>query len=176
MDSEQSSVDTIADDQRVFDNVARLLEVSAGQIEMAKCDGAGEFHKLSTLSTEIFRDIRQLKDQVSKEDAELLAAVTRLEAKTNAALAHFQFFDLMSQRIDHGVQSVSLLSAYLKDKEITLADDCWHQFRESITRKFALEQEKELFELMMNGATREEAVQSMQKKRDITKSLCVEYF
>lgn len=160
----------------VCKNVARLLEVSAGQIELAKCDGAKAFHKLSALSTEIFRDIALLLDEIGEESPELKERLGDIAKKTDSALGYFQFFDLMNQRIDHGVHSVSQLSDYLRGKDIKVADECWLNFRDSISDHFSLEQEKELFELMMSGMPREQAVQEMQKRRENSSSLSVEFF
>lgn len=177
MEDTKKPQDKLVENIQVCENVARLLEVSAGQIDMAILDGAKAFQELSVLSTEIFKAISELKESLDDEAKAGSQSVLRvLEDKTNTALSYFQFFDLMNQRVDHSVHAVSQLSQYLRDKKIDVADECWADFRDSIASGYSLEQEKELFELMMEGVSRKEAVEHLQRKREQSKPLNVEFF
>lgn len=170
LDNKESS------DNQVCENVARLLEVSAAQIEMAMRDGSKAFDNLAAVSTDIFNLISELENVLGQDHEKLVPIFHELHRKRNDALEAFQFFDLLNQRVDHGVSSVSQLSQYLKNKNIDLSDDCWEDFKEGITTQFSLDQEKRLFELMMAGATRADALRQIEEMYANDNRVSVEFF
>lgn len=176
MDSDTTLKIEEQEDTRVCENVARLLEVSSAQIEMAMRDGSKAFDSLSQLSTDIFRLISALEEKAGNLNEEVDVLLRDLDNKRSDALGAFQFFDLLSQRVEHGVNSVSQLSQYLKGKEIDVADECWGEFKESITARFSLDQEKRLFELMMAGSSREDALRRIEELYASDNRVSVEFF
>ncbi len=155
--------------------IARLLEVTGAQIDMAMFDGYKAVEVLTGIMSEVggislaLRKMLDAKEVIEREELE--DYVRTLEKSTDMALREFQFYDLLTQRVAHGVNSVDMLSKYLASNQDAGCMENWESFQKTINERFSLESEKKLFELMMSGLPTDEA---LDKLADSSKAVAVD--
>ncbi|MGV6858721.1 MAG: hypothetical protein ACWA5X_07060 [bacterium] len=156
--------------QDIREEMARILEVAGAQIDMAMFDGFKAVEVLTGVMSELgsvslaLRGVLEGGESISRDDLE--DYLTSLDKNTDLALKEFQFYDLLTQRIAHGVKSVDLLSKYLSSNKDAGCLENWKAFRDSINERFSLESEKRLFDLMMSGISTDKALDLLASQGD----------
>lgn len=77
----------------------------------------------------------------------------------NQAITNFQFYDRLSQRIDHVARSLQNLSALIGRADQLYNPAAWVAIQEEIRRSYSMEAERLMFEHIMRGASIEDALE-----------------
>lgn len=148
---------------------AKLLGLSVTQIHTSLTDGENSigtltdsFQKLADFCT----TVRSLSDENSaehrsKEEIEQLA--NNMSLTIDNAIVAFQFYDRLSQRMEHVSGSLERLSELIKDENNLNDQAGWKKLREQIKKTYSLDAEHIMYNAIMAGATTAEAL-TMYKK------------
>lgn len=138
-----------------------LLRLAAAQVDFSMREGEKSVNALTDSFTSMAESVatleagtRQLFEQ-HDVDENLKASVTEhcsaVAAKTTQAIIAFQFYDKLTQRLDHVVGSLSKLSDLVSDSSRLYSPPEWKSLQENICSKYTMAEERELFEAIMRG-------------------------
>ncbi len=134
------------------DEIVRILRLACAQIQSAvqQSDQA-----VSSLG-DAFASILDCEDEISRELMQYDAldsfaggacdSAARLGSQTRSAIVALQFYDRLSQRLDHVAGSLELLGDLLARDEDCATDSCWRQLHSQIRSRCSMHEERELFE------------------------------
>ncbi len=143
-----------------------MLNLSVAQIDQSMNEGnasvetlASSFTALATNLNKIQSSVSTIEETVSDETKLMIqgSATTALE-KVNAAIIAFQFYDKLSQRLDHVSESLSSLTALIANPASLYSPPEWQALQESIRSKYTMEEERRMFDKVLSGAPIEEAI------------------
>lgn len=91
---------------------------------------------------------------------EKLAAV---ESQMASAIVAFQFYDKLTQRLGHVRYSLSTLAMFVCDPVQSRQRDQWQRLFNTLRRLYRTEEERRIFQMMIDGASTEEALAKLQQ-------------
>jgi len=138
------------------------------QIDQSMNEGNSSVSALSTSFTGLatnLSDIQSSIEQLSQknESSEKMQLIiqgstsTALD-KVNSAIIAFQFYDKLSQRLDHVSGSLSSLTALISNPEELYSPIAWKGLQETIRSKYTMEEERRMFDKVISGVPIEEAL------------------
>ena len=74
-----------------------------------------------------------------------------------AAIVAFQFYDKLSQRLGHVRYSLSFLAGFVCNRAQTRQRDEWRQLFGTLNRLYRTEEERQIFQMMVEGASAQDA-------------------
>jgi hypothetical protein len=95
--------------------------------------------------------------------ADLGRQLDALRKQTAAAVVAFQFYDKLTQRLSHVRYSLSALAMFVCDRAKSGEQEQWQRLFTTLRRLYRTEEERELFKLMVDGATAEQAREHIQQ-------------
>ncbi|MCP4322706.1 MAG: hypothetical protein GY787_12845, partial [Alteromonadales bacterium] len=78
--------------------------------------------------------------------------------KVHSAIIAFQFYDKLSQRLDHVSESLSALTTLIGNPAELYSPIAWQSLQESIRSKYTMEAERQIFDKVISGVSIEEAL------------------
>lgn len=146
---------------------ANLLGLSILQIHTTLTDGSRSINTLSDSFQELaeycFSVQTILAEQTSSSTTNQVLQINEdMRAKISAAIIAFQFYDRLTQRLDHVTGSLEQLGDLIKDDTHLNDPDGWKNLRDHIRSSYTLATEHVMFDAIMKGATIEEALQIYQ--------------
>jgi hypothetical protein len=149
------------------------LNLSIAQIDLSMTEGGYSVDTLidsfnfmregldnlrATVLNDEVTDIAELK-------AKLMAESAVMSDKVTASIVAFQFYDKLSQRLQHVSKSLSILSDIISHEDRTVDEATWNKFREKMAKYAAMREEYELYELIFTqGMTSEAAIEVMKER------------
>jgi hypothetical protein len=94
---------------------------------------------------------------------DLARQLDALRKQTAAAVVAFQFYDKLTQRLGHVRYSLSALAMFVCDRAKSGEREQWQRLFTTLRRLYRTEEERELFKLMVDGATAEQAREHIQQ-------------
>ncbi len=79
--------------------------------------------------------------------------------KVNSAIIAFQFYDRLSQRLEHVKRDLAWLSEVISTPDQLYNPAAWNKLQQDIASNYTLEEERIMFEHIMKGATVGEALE-----------------
>ena len=148
--------------------IARLLSLCEAQMESAlsESDVAVEALVKSFAGLiEAGQALGSLSGQtpVDAGTVDLAAQLDALLKQTAAAVIAFQFYDKLTQRLGHVRYSLSALAMFVCDRTKSGEREQWKRMFSTLRRLYRTEEERELFKLMVEGASAEEAREYIQQ-------------
>jgi hypothetical protein len=142
---------------------ALLLELCEAQIDSALRDSGRSVEVLTNVFLQLISAVDDLgemakkmapSDQPSSESispaAETAVAITErcgsLTEQIDSAVVAFQFYDKLSQRLDHVRHSLTTLALFVCDRERSSSGDHWNKLRTSLRRLYRTAEERKVFE------------------------------
>ena len=95
--------------------------------------------------------------------ADLAQQLDSLRKQTAAAVVAFQFYDKLTQRLGHVRYSLSALAMFVCDRTKSSEREQWRRLFTTLRRLYRTEEERQIFKLMVDGATAEEAREHIQQ-------------
>ena len=145
----------------------RMLYLATVQIDMALHEGDASIETLSENFTSMIGCIDQITravDDISRQDenAEIIADIEQkgdeISASMQQSIVAFQFYDRLSQRLTHVTHALQALSELVGDQGRIFNPGEWTKLQETIRGRYSMKEEQEMFDLLLNGATIEEAL------------------
>lgn len=157
-----------------------MLNLAVTQIDQSMNEGNASVSTLSTSFTGLatnLSDIQSSIAQLSQQNGSAEKMKVIIEGSTSTALdkVHsaiiaFQFYDKLSQRLDHVSGSLSALTSLISNPEELYSPIAWQTLQETIRSKYTMEEERRMFDKVISGVPIEEALiefnQDMANKSD----------
>lgn len=152
-----------------------MLNLAVAQLEQSMSEGnasvatlSGSFTALATNLTDIQSSIANLDEQENNSDKMKLiiegSATTALD-KVHSSIIAFQFYDKLSQRLDHVSQSLNSLSLLIANPAALYSPLEWKKLQENIRSKYTMEEERQMFDNVISGMAIEQALAEFRQAR-----------
>ena len=96
----------------------------------------------------------ELRETVATGLNQQVEAITKQMA---SAVVAFQFYDKLTQRLGHVRYSLSTLALFVCDRSQAASPDQWRRLMNTLRRLYRTEEERQIFQTMMDGISAEEA-------------------
>jgi hypothetical protein len=136
--------------------IAHMLDLCEAQMESA----LGESDVAVDALVQSFAGLIEAARAVSALAETIPAAAEQLAAiqkQTSAAIVAFQFYDKLTQRLGHVRYSLSAMAMFICDGGKASEREQWNRLFATLKRLYRTEEERRIFEMMVEGATAEEA-------------------
>jgi hypothetical protein len=149
------------------------LNLSIAQIDLSMTEGSYSIDTLIDTFNFMREGLNQLSQSVLNDEVEdvdafksrLLQESQQLTEKVTASIVAFQFYDKLSQRLQHVSKSLSSLSDIISHEDRTVDETTWNSFREKMAKYAAMREEYELYELIFTqGLTGDQAIEVMKNR------------
>ncbi|MCW8931031.1 MAG: hypothetical protein OQL19_12430 [Gammaproteobacteria bacterium] len=143
-----------------------MLNLSVAQIDQSMNEGNSSVDTLATSFTALatnLADIQSSIEQMNEENFDktkliIQGSSTTALDKIQTAIIAFQFYDKLTQRLDHVSHSLSSLSALISDPASLYSPPEWRALQASIRSKYTMEEERKMFDKVLSGTPIEEAL------------------
>ena len=143
-----------------------MLNLSIAQIDQSMNEGnasvetlASSFTALATNLSDIQTSINQMDDNdIEKTKLIIQGSTTTALDKVQSAIIAFQFYDKLTQRLDHVSQSLSSLTALIANPARLYSPPEWQALQQSIRSKYTMEEERRMFDKVLSGIPIEKAL------------------
>lgn len=152
----------------------RMLHLSMAQLDMAMREGDDSIDTLSNSFTTMIgnvnviaaaaRDLTHLDENRDREQS-IEQNCSQVEAQMRAAIVAFQFYDKLSQRLAHVMHSLESLADLVGDRSRLYHPYEWAGLQEKIRSRYSTQEEQDMFDALLNGASITEALQLCEQKR-----------
>lgn len=153
--------------------IAHTLELCEAQMEAAlgESDSAvddlvsafsGMAQNASAARAALERLPAQQRAQLADVDV-LREKLTAVESQMASAIVAFQFYDKLSQRLGHVRYSLSTLAMFVCDPVQSGQREQWQRLFNTLRRLYRTEEERHIFQLMIEGASAQQALEELHK-------------
>jgi hypothetical protein len=141
--------------------IARMLLLCEAQMESALSESDVAVDELIKSFKGLIEAGQALGAQ--NDNTNLAQQLDALRQQTAAAVVAFQFYDKLTQRLGHVRYSLSALAMFVCDREKAHERDQWRRLFSTLRRLYRTDEERQLFKLMVDGASAEEAREHIQQ-------------
>ncbi len=152
----------------------RMMELAAAQINLAMRDGDDSIGALSNSFTSMIGNVNTisvaLKKMGSDSDVDKIAQQTiedncdQVTEQMHSAIVAFQFYDRLSQQLAHVVHSLDSMGELIGDNNRLYNPFEWKGLQETIRARYSMQEEQEMFDALLNGASIDEALSICEEK------------
>lgn len=144
-----------------------MLEVAVAQIEMSMRDSDDSVEVLSNSFTSMIGQVKMIEQTAatlpeSAETAEAKTAISQscatISEMMRATIVAFQFYDKLTQRLSHVNSSLGTLADLIADTRRLYNPYEWLGIQEKIKSRYTMEEERLMFEALMQGKTVKQAL------------------
>lgn len=122
---------------------------------------------LRVAASQLLATLREADDSVQRLGeafAEMAQAdVPAVSAPLQQATTALQFYDSLTQRVEHVAQSLQWLESLLVDSQQLNSSEAWQQLQQQIRSRYTMEHERELFDAILAGADATQVMQVLQR-------------
>lgn len=145
-----------------------MLNLAVTQIDQSMHEGNSSVSTLSTSFTGLATNLNDIQSSITQlnqkgESSEKMKLIiegstsTALD-KVHSAIIAFQFYDRLTQRLDHVSKSLSTLTALIGNPTKLYSPTAWQELQETIRSKYTMEEERRMFDKVISGVPIEEAL------------------
>ncbi len=148
----------------------RMLNLSVAQIAMAMQDSEDSVSALTESFTNMMGNIEQIADaaegldEASPAKSQILRDCGSVQSGIQQSIIAFQFYDRLSQRIDHVRQALEQLSGLVADQNRLYNPQEWKSLQQGLRGRYSMREEQEMFDILATGASVEEALQAIRQR------------
>ncbi len=145
-----------------------MLGLAIGQIEIAMRDSNESVNVLTSSFTSMFEHLQMIENASKKlpDDPFTLPLKQAIEAdsrtvsvKMQEAIIAFQFYDKLTQRLGHVSHGIEQLASLIDDKSKLFNPNEWVKLQQDIQSKYTMEEERIMFNALVNGSSIHEALE-----------------
>lgn len=157
---------SVPDDQLNWSQIGEtltLLALAVAQIDTSMKEGNDSVDTLTHSFTSIASKSRLLLDHFAKVDPnapqEIKNAAEIIHAEVGKAVVAFQFYDRLSQRMEHVGESLEKMGHLISDPKGRYIEKEWVQLQSEIKANYTMEAERIMFEHILAGRSIAEALE-----------------
>ena len=169
--------------QAVNEELGQFLNLTSGEINVSVREANGIVQTLTKTFMEMVGDVHEIQLAASKmsdtgKDAEIkqqiIGKCNAYLDKVQAGTVGFQFYDKMTQRLNHTTGNIKKLIEMTEKPEAMASTDNWKALKHDIEQSYTMEEDRVLFKALMKGDSIKEAVrlaseaQKEQQEKDNT--------
>jgi len=144
-----------------------MLALAVAQVESSMTDGAQSVDTLTQSFTHMAHYIKKIRTVTQKVTPDTLPTFQKviestaltLEENVQDAVVAFQFYDRISQRLDHVCNSLDQLGGLINDPAALYNPSSWHSLQEKIKSSYSMEAERIMFEHILRGHSIQDALE-----------------
>lgn len=139
----------------------KLLLLSMAQIELTLTDGGYNVTGLGQQFTDMASHLRQVNLYLANQPdtpKDIIKHGIMLKTEIDKGVVAFQFYDRLSQRLQHVVTGLALTEDLLCDDKKRLLGEEWLRVQKQIKSTYSLEYERKMFDLVLQGMPLHEAL------------------
>ncbi len=137
-------------------------------------------HSFTSMASSIYvmhEIIENHKDKINKEDIETLEEKCEaLTKQIQSAIIAFQFYDRITQQLDHVCYSLNCLSGLVSDPKKIYRPYEWHALQNQIRSAYNMDTQREIFDALMSGESAESLVEKLQSVNNDPNDSDIEMF
>ncbi|MCW8825357.1 MAG: hypothetical protein OQK78_02930 [Gammaproteobacteria bacterium] len=165
MGQENISVeDNVSTDWHQVKETILMLDTVVTQLGWTLRDGdnsvdtlASSFTQMLDGTSAILKSATQLEEGVVRD--EILENGQLIFAQMQSAIVAFQFYDKLSQRLNHASGSLEHLADLIGNPERRQSPDEWQKMQNEIRERYTTEADRVMFDAVLKGASLEEAIE-----------------
>jgi hypothetical protein len=151
----------------------RMLNLAVAQISMAMHEGEDSVESLTLAFTGMVESVDEIASAVTgpasgqveeSVQSTVLGHCAQVQSGIQQSIVAFQFYDRLSQRLDHVRFALDQLSTLVSDKARLFNPGEWQALQQTIRSKYSMQEEQDMFEALLKGATTEEALDIVRKR------------
>jgi hypothetical protein len=149
----------------------RMLNLAVAQIAMAMHEGDDSVDSLSRSFTDMVGNVESiaqvavdLGEQDDGKRSEILGHCAAVQGRIQQSIVAFQFYDRLSQRLDHVRYALDALSGLVADKARLFNPGEWALLQQQIRQRYTMREEQDMFEALLDGATVDEALELVRNR------------
>lgn len=143
-----------------------MLTLAVSQVECTMTDGEKSVTELTSSFTYIATQLQSIVENASpsennKTDSELesvKSSAADIHQHVVNAIVAFQFYDRLSQRLDHVKRDLGWLSELVSDPQQLYNPNAWKKLQQDIMSNYSMDEERIMFQHIMDGASVDEAL------------------
>lgn len=142
----------------------RMLNLAVAQISVAMHEGEDSVSSLTSSFTGMVDTVNHIAEQADSLNGDLqareniLADCAGVQGGIQQTIIAFQFYDRLSQRLDHVRLALGKLSELVSDRRRLYNPVEWDGLQEAIRSKYTMQEEQQMFDVLLGGATIDEAL------------------
>jgi hypothetical protein len=145
-----------------------MLELAAGQIVSAMHESnapvnvlTSGFTSLASLLARIQNALGDLPDtpESAALKQDLLGSTNEVGVVVQQSIVAFQFYDKLSQRLEHVCHALAQLSDLVADRQRLFSPDEWKTLQQNIRSRYSTQEEVAMFEAVLAGVPVQMALQ-----------------
>jgi len=153
--------------QAVNEELGQFLNLTSGEIKVSMREANGVVQTLTKTFMEMVGDVHEIQLAAenlsgSGNDAEIRKQIIdKCNAylnKVQAGTVGFQFYDKMTQRLNHTSGNIKKLIEMTEDPEAMVSRENWKALKHDIEQSYTMEEDRVLFKALMKGDSVQEAV------------------
>lgn len=151
----------------------RMLNLAVAQISMAMHEGEDSVESLTRSFTSMVGNVEDIAkttaslaagDVADDIKSAVLSRAAEVQGGIQQSIVAFQFYDRLSQRLDHVRFVLDALSALVADKSRLFNPAEWEGLQQSIRGRYSMQEEQDMFEALVKGATVEQALECIRER------------
>jgi len=157
----------------------KILLLAMAQIELSLTDGEHNVTELGSLFTNMAKHLDEVNTFLSLQadtPDEIISHGADLAASINEGVVAFQFYDRISQRLQHVIMGLALMEEVLNSKQLRISPDAWRKLQEEIQASYSLDCERKMFDLVLKGTSVHEALKLYRDENHSPKEDDIELF
>ncbi len=144
-------------DEEVLSTHQQMLALAVVQIKCILEDGSDSVTDL----TESFINIANLLDTTIKNqemDGQVESQLQSAHDSINQGIIAFQFYDRITQRLDHICSSLDQISNLMSDEDRRAQREQWENLKNGVKERYTMESETIVYEKILSGESVETAM------------------
>lgn len=157
----------------------KILLLAMAQIELSLTDGEQNVTSLGELFTDMAKHLEGMNNylvQLKDTPSEVLSHGENLASAVNEGVVAFQFYDRVSQRLQHVIMGLALMEEVLSNQKERISPEAWDKLQEEIEASYSLDCEKKMFDLVLQGVPVHEALKLYKDQHQSTPEDDIELF
>ena len=169
MDNMESSSKQPDLDWSQIRETVRMLNVSVAQVGMAMRDGDDSVQTLTNSFSMMIEQVTNMRKMVNESDIDqslknnLNAQGKDIDEMMVHSIVAFQFYDKLTQRLDHVSEMLGELSSLVGDNSQLFNPYAWRDLQDKIRSRYSMVEEQAMFDAIISGASVEDALAEADK-------------
>lgn len=172
MTTQQSNAEKPDLDWSQVRETVRMIHLGVAQIEMAMRESddsidalTGSFTTMVEHVSAISRAAREIKGDENLETIDRIQTDCQdVTANMQHSIVAFQFYDKLSQRLDHVNHAMNQLAELVADQSRLYNPNEWVGLQGRIRSRYSMQEEQDMFDALLQGASVEEALDVCREK------------
>lgn len=142
----------------------RMLNLAVAQIAVAMHEGEDSVSSLTGSFTGMVETVNRIAAEAAlladdqQVKGNILNGCAGIQGGIQQTIIAFQFYDRLSQRLDHVRLSLEKLSELVADRSRLYNPNEWGGLQKAIRSRYTMQEEQQMFDVLLGGASIDEAL------------------